>query len=102
MIEMLVKLRSISLVFFKQFRNKMEKLVGFFSDALFYKVFCNLSKLSFGKLRKLIQPQTVKCVLAQETNQLFIEEVLLKMRSLMKKEMPTNINSLSNRILSTT
>lgn len=58
--------------------------------------------LSFRKLRKLIQPQMVKCVLAQETNQLFIEEVLLKMRSLIKKEVPTNINSLSNRILSIT
>lgn len=58
-------------------------------------------KLSFEKLKKLIQPQTVKCVLVQETNQLFIEEVLLKI-NLMKKEMPTNINSVSNRILCTT
>lgn len=42
----------------------------------------------------------VKCVLVQEINQLFIKEVLLK-TSLMKKEMPPTINSLSNRILST-
>lgn len=58
-------------------------------------------KFSFEKLKKLLQPQTVKCVLVQETNQLFIEEVLLKI-ILMKKEMPTNINSVSNRILSAT
>lgn len=59
-------------------------------------------KLSFGKLKKkLVQPQTVKSILVQETNKLFIEEVLLK-TSLMKKDMPTNINSLSNRVLSTT
>lgn len=68
----------------------------------FTRYFAISQKLSFRRLRKLVQPQTVKCVLAQETNQLFIEEVLLKMRSLMKKEMPTNINSLSNRILSRT
>lgn len=59
-------------------------------------------KLSFGILKKkLVQPQTVKSILVQETNKLFIEEVLLK-TSLMKKDMPTNINSLSNRVLSTT
>lgn len=42
----------------------------------------------------------IKCVLVQETNLLLIEGVLLK--SLMKKEMRTNINSLSNRIFSMT
>lgn len=52
MIEMLVKLHSISLIFFKQFRNKMKKFFGFFSDALFYKVFCNLSKTLIWKTEK--------------------------------------------------
>lgn len=101
MIETLVKLHFALLIFVKPFRGKMKKLISFFSDALYARHFAMSQKLLFGKLKKLIQPQTLKCVLVQETNQLFIEEVLLKM-SLMKKEMPTNINSWSNRIFSST
>ena len=75
----------------------MEELINFRFQMLCVTGYLIMyQQVSFGRLRKLIQPQMVKPVLVQETNQLFIEEVLLT--SLMKKEMPTNTNYLSNRI----
>ena len=80
----------------------MQKLVSFrFQMFCITRYFAISQKFSFEKLKKLIQPQMTKCVLVQETNQLFIAEVLLKI-ILMKKEMPTNINIVSKRILGTT
>lgn len=75
----------------------MEELINFHFQMLCVTGYLIMyQQVSFGRLRKLIQPQMVKPVLVQETNQLFIEEVLLT--SLMKKEMPTDTNYLSNRI----
>ena len=93
------ELHFILLISFKNFMCKMEELISFhFQMLCVTRYLIMYQELSFGKLRKLIQPQMVKPVLVQETNQLFIEEVLLT--SLMKKEMPTNTNNLSNRIFS--
>lgn len=93
------ELHFILLIFFKNFTDAMKKLISFhFQMLCITRYFAIYQKLSFGNLRKLIQPQMVNCVLVQEINKLFIGEVLLK--SLMEKEVPTNINSLSNRIFS--
>ena len=56
----------------------MEELINFHFQMLCVTgYFIMYQQVSFGRLRKLIQPQMVKPVLVQETNQLFIEEVLL-------------------------
>lgn len=84
MVKVLVKLHSISLSL-NSLGIKCKSWSAFFQMLFVTRYFAVSQTLSFGKLKKLTQLLMVTCVLVQETNQLFIEEVLLKTKSLMKR-----------------